>query len=325
MLGSENKENIDRREFIITLVLSITSVLLAACTRILGKTQEYEIRYPPTASKSPPTPTANKTDTVVVETATPTTHKTDTVVAETSTPVADDCKQWEEERPDSDGKDRSNTKLAETRSCNEITYAIIHHSQEEGAEGYSCLVRKAQKYDYIHSYRVYNDDGVIDARFTMGEKGYKWISYHFLIGRDGLCLAVQNPKYVRVHAQNDDVNRRSIAICLDGDFRPREQKAPLDLKTSRLAETKMCHLFDQYLRQSLHLYNLYEGSTLKPSSHKLADNEFHQYLERMGLFSKTFYSGISLSFSFSFLGLLCPRAKLVNVEGASCQQIQHTQ
>ena len=115
---------------------------------------------------------------------------------------------------------RSRTRLAKKRELTDIDHVIIHHSQYPGAEGKCELIESAKEYEKLHSERDYNGDGLIDAYFTDNEElPYKWISYHYLIARDGYVLPLQDPKFVRIHAHNDVINATSIAICLDGDFR----------------------------------------------------------------------------------------------------------
>jgi hypothetical protein len=115
---------------------------------------------------------------------------------------------------------RSRTRLAKKRELTDIDHAIIHHSQYPGAAGKCELIEAAREYEKLHSERDYSGDGLIDAYYTVNEElPYKWISYHYLIARDGYVLPLQDAKFVRIHAHNDVINATSIAICLDGDFR----------------------------------------------------------------------------------------------------------
>lgn len=107
--------------------------------------------------------------------------------------------------------------LAPTRKLTDIKFATIHHAGvEPGARNLKELKVHAKSYDTFHATKP-------DVIFTKGEFGFKFISYHFLIARDGSVLQVQDIKYMRYHATDntrgaESHNRWGIAILIDGNF-----------------------------------------------------------------------------------------------------------
>lgn len=106
---------------------------------------------------------------------------------------------------------------APTRSKSSIKFATIHHSADTpAAKNLPELIKKASKYDAYHATKSF-------AIYTDGRFGYRFISYHWLIAKNGAVLQVQDPKFVRYHA-SDNVrgamshNRYGIAILLEGNF-----------------------------------------------------------------------------------------------------------
>ncbi len=218
MTKIKDSSYLSRRDFVEILLVSAAAGILTACARLIGATESSrtpEVPAPPTNTQVSPLPSAT-----LSETPSPSAEATPTI----------DCEESVEPSSTPDGLDRSNVKPAKTRELTEISYAIIHHSQVEGAEDYCHLVKHARSYDCDHSKKDYDNppDGVIDAEYTDGKLGYKWITYHFLIARDGFVLPVQDPTYMRIHSGNNEVNDRSIAICIDGDFRNVEESGILD-------------------------------------------------------------------------------------------------
>ncbi len=109
------------------------------------------------------------------------------------------------------------SKKAPTRELNEINFATIHHSATyPGATTEAQGKMRAQSYDNYHSSKSY-------ALETKGEYGYKWISYHYMVTRDGSVIPLQHAKYVRNHATDNYLgskshNRWGLAVLLDGNF-----------------------------------------------------------------------------------------------------------
>jgi hypothetical protein len=106
---------------------------------------------------------------------------------------------------------------APVRDVKKIKFATIHHaSVMPGAADKTMAVKRAKSYDAYHGSKSY-------AIETNGEYGFKYISYHFLIARNGYVLKTQHPKYVRYHATDnfrgaESHNLWGIAILLDGNF-----------------------------------------------------------------------------------------------------------
>lgn len=106
---------------------------------------------------------------------------------------------------------------APIRKLSEIKYAAIHHSSVmPGAADKAQAERRARSYDSYHASKSY-------AIETNGEYGFKYVSYHYLIARNGYVLKLQHPKYVRYHATDNfrgskSYNLWGLAILLDGNF-----------------------------------------------------------------------------------------------------------
>ncbi len=108
-------------------------------------------------------------------------------------------------------------KKAPERVLRDIKFATIHHSSVmPGAANATEAKRRASSYDSYHGSKSY-------AIETKDEYGFKYISYHYLIARNGYVLKTQHPKYVRYHATDnargaESHNLWGIAILLDGNF-----------------------------------------------------------------------------------------------------------
>lgn len=108
-------------------------------------------------------------------------------------------------------------KPAPVRQIKDIKFVTIHHSAvQPGSSSIKILKSRAATYDRFHSQRPW-------AIYTNGVYGFKYISYHYLVARDGSVLKVQDIKYMRWHANDyykgkESHNQWGIAICLDGNF-----------------------------------------------------------------------------------------------------------
>lgn len=99
------------------------------------------------------------------------------------------------------------------RALAAISQAVVHHE----------AIFAADKYDVVSRYQS-------EARYHIS-KGWGHISYHLKIARDGAIYQVLPFEQVAYHAGNLAVNKRSIGICLDGDF---SKQAPSPAQTSSL-------------------------------------------------------------------------------------------
>lgn len=105
---------------------------------------------------------------------------------------------------------------APERRLSQIKFATIHHSAEMGVNNATEAKRRASIYNSYHASKSY-------ALETGGEYGFKYISYHYLIARNGYVLKTQHLKYVRYHATDNfrgagSHNLWGIAVLLDGNF-----------------------------------------------------------------------------------------------------------
>jgi len=115
-----------------------------------------------------------------------------------------------------------------------VKFCTIHHSAvTPGARNIDELTARARSYDQYHKVKA---DKYSFPTKTKGEYGYSYISYHFMIARDGSWLQTQDEKYARYHASDNDRGENShnlhgIAILIDGNF---ETEMPTDaqLKTA---------------------------------------------------------------------------------------------
>ena len=64
----------------------------------------------------------------------------------------------------------------------------------------------------------------------MNKSEGKYIAYHFMVTPNGRVWKTRHPKHIGHHAGNWEVNKKSLAICLVGDFsnrRPSGNKCAL--------------------------------------------------------------------------------------------------
>jgi len=119
---------------------------------------------------------------------------------------------------------------APTRDLKSIKYVTIHHSAvAPGSNNLEELKVRAVSHDRHHGNKDY-------ALATKGEKGFKYISYHYMIARDGSILQVQDIKYQRYHATDTfrgtkSHNTYGIAILLEGNFDV-EETSPAQLNAA---------------------------------------------------------------------------------------------
>ena len=93
------------------------------------------------------------------------------------------------------------------RLLKDIQYAIVHHD----------AALTGDTYDEVSKY-------VGQARYHIG-KGWKHLSYHLRIARDGgVCQTVPFEE-IGYHAGNWKYNATGIGICLDGDLTKQEPTA----------------------------------------------------------------------------------------------------
>lgn len=103
-------------------------------------------------------------------------------------------------------------KKAPIRDLNKINIVIIHHSATNpGAVTKEQGLARARTYDTHHSNKSY-------AIETDGKYGFKFISYHYMITRDGTVIQLQDIKFMRIHAGESNANAYGIGILLDGNF-----------------------------------------------------------------------------------------------------------
>jgi hypothetical protein len=101
-----------------------------------------------------------------------------------------------------------------------IDTAVIHHSGGESNDTLEMLeilglIRLYAK-EYINKDREYYGEPLWSNHFR-GEK-QTFIGYHYVIYGDGKFIQTLKDEYIAWHAGNWGVNKRSIAICLAGDF-----------------------------------------------------------------------------------------------------------
>lgn len=100
-------------------------------------------------------------------------------------------------------------------------YITIHHSAvSPGASNLSVLKQRARSYERSHKNRAVAKSW---PSKTDGKYGFFWISYHYLISKNGDVLQVQNTKFQRIHATDSGRGSKShnlhgIAICFDGNY-----------------------------------------------------------------------------------------------------------
>jgi hypothetical protein len=97
-----------------------------------------------------------------------------------------------------------------------IRFVTLHHSganKYAGAPNNAALKVKAAQYNGDHKKKEWAERTKTDGKF-----GYPYISYHYMIGRDGSVLQVQDDLWLRYHAGDSDHNMYGIAICIDGNY-----------------------------------------------------------------------------------------------------------
>jgi len=117
------------------------------------------------------------------------------------------------------------------RKGNPANIAVHHSAVKPGAKNLSELKARAKSYDAYHKTK-----SIGWGCDTPGEKGYKYIRYHWLIAQDGSTLQVQDEKYVVYHASdgsNGQFNYYGIGVCLDGNY---EEEVPTDKQKEALAQ-----------------------------------------------------------------------------------------
>jgi N-acetylmuramoyl-L-alanine amidase len=78
----------------------------------------------------------------------------------------------------------------------DIAYLIVHHT---------ATARDATDFDGVKKYHV---EG----------RGWDDIGYHFFISADGTTRAGRPENVVGAHCKADDMNRKSLGVCLAGHF-----------------------------------------------------------------------------------------------------------
>lgn len=94
----------------------------------------------------------------------------------------------------------------------------VHHSVYKPANNLAELKVQAGLFDSWHKSKSWAEDIK-----TVGEYGYQYIEYHYLMATDGTILQVQDEKYVLYHSGdvgsgNLSFNLHGIAICLTGNY-----------------------------------------------------------------------------------------------------------
>lgn len=185
-----------RRDFLKTTLLLPAFAFLTACARALSLSTPVET----TTIDSP----LNSTNVTPTKTVTPTPDPCDSNV-EAAVTSETGC---------------SDKRPSKTRNLRDIDFAIIHHSAGAAAKDMTELLQRAKDIEDQHK----REKRWAEKYKTGGEYDYSYIQYHWLLANDGSKLQVQCPKYVRVHADSNNYNCRSIAICIIGDFRTDGEK-----------------------------------------------------------------------------------------------------
>ena len=116
------------------------------------------------------------------------------------------------------------------REWQDIKFVTIHHSAVE--RPYSNLPLEATTFDRWHSQKTWAADYK-----TGGEKGFRYISYHYIVNQKGEHLHVQNLEYKRAHATDSargelSHNEWGIAICMSGNF---QTQKPTEAQVKKVA------------------------------------------------------------------------------------------
>ncbi|MBI4036392.1 N-acetylmuramoyl-L-alanine amidase [Candidatus Daviesbacteria bacterium] len=105
---------------------------------------------------------------------------------------------------------------------------IIHHSSRKPGVSWQELSAIGFLRQYVHDYYLYDDVFDQDTKDQPIWSGHfrdgiqVFYAYHWLVRMNGESVRLLEDHYLGWHAGNRDVNRRSIAIVLDGDFQNSE-------------------------------------------------------------------------------------------------------
>jgi N-acetyl-anhydromuramyl-L-alanine amidase AmpD len=111
-------------------------------------------------------------------------------------------------------KNRDPNRVWKIRKSSKIDTIVVHQAACKGA-----TTRGIAKY-HTSPTEDRNNDGRIDAWETnhLSAKGAPAICYHYTIERDGTVYKCNSHWEIVWHAGKRSVNKRSIGICLLGDF-----------------------------------------------------------------------------------------------------------
>ncbi len=106
------------------------------------------------------------------------------------------------------------------RLFKDIKYAVFHHD----------AVLTGETYDPVQKYHTEADYHI--------KKGWKHLSYHLRIARNGQVFQTLPFEEIGYHAGNYKYNRAGIGICLDGDF-TKQAPSPAQLTSLRRLMTHL--------------------------------------------------------------------------------------
>lgn len=129
---------------------------------------------------------------------------------------------------------RHATKRFDTRPLSQITEIVLHHTGETAP---------------LTPQQI--------ARWHVNNRDWPGIAYHFYIRRDGKIYQTHYMETISYHAHSP-ANERSVAVCLEGDFR-RDKQRPSQNQLEALSSTL------SYIRKTL-------PQTLNVIPHKAAPN-----------------------------------------------------
>jgi len=119
-----------------------------------------------------------------------------------------------------------------------LTTVIVHHSATTGgAKNITELKKRATSYSNTMKNRSWAEKTKTDGK-------YPYLSYHYMIARDGALLYSQNEKYTMYHASSFEANSHGIGVCLDGNYM---NEKPTDTQKETLAKL----IADKELRRSM--------------------------------------------------------------------------
>jgi hypothetical protein len=121
------------------------------------------------------------------------------------------------------------------RQENQLKYITIHHDAIPHDNRFKTIKDWAIYLDSLHKKRTW-----AEAMKTKGEKGYRYLSYHYIVDHIGNHLHTQELKYERYHASDSrrgatSHNRWGIAICMRGYFHTPINNKPSEAQWKKVA------------------------------------------------------------------------------------------